>query len=163
MVQIICCKKLQTDSVQYSPFGKILSFDYYDGPIEGFALCQKCNSEYKFNMKAWDKRQDTRIYAFSPLPIGSFFKVETILNSEQKPTWPIWVPRWQFKNELLKRHLEDLINGLTNEVENPAFILAAENLASQIIAFTRIENHDQVSSLQDLKTTKDWFEYLHLE
>jgi hypothetical protein len=65
---MICCKELVTKSSNLvSPFRRMLSTGYYDGPTEGFMECYICKETYVFSKLDWDDEQDIRIFSIAPV------------------------------------------------------------------------------------------------
>lgn len=86
------CQESANSSEVVSPFGRVLVWDWYDGPISCAACCRICESTYVLEMVDWSEDHPTRAYAARPLPRSAFNRMVQLASAEESSHWPIWVP-----------------------------------------------------------------------
>lgn len=157
-----CCLNTTQGKVQISPFKRILSLGYYDGPTMGIAQCDNCQAEYKFDIFSWDDQQDIRIYGLFPLPPGGLSKIIDALSLMGPPEWPIWIPRWDFSDEQLRIAIDDLVKEVIGGSEMLKGLVAAKDLSKEILAFRNLNDSEARTLPKKFNQAKDWFAFLNL-
>jgi len=84
-----CCRQVigELQSVP-SPFVRLVSTGYYDGPTDGLVECGACRTLYVFHKLDWDDGQDLRVFSLAPTR-GSFAEFEGIV--AKRAAWPTWI------------------------------------------------------------------------
>lgn len=85
-----CCRTIPVDAVVSSPFNRLVVFQIYDGPTQGVALCDICETPYRFMMLDWNKAHIVRVFALSELPADSLGRILSYFS--EAPRWPVWLP-----------------------------------------------------------------------
>lgn len=157
-----CCLNMTQGKAQISPFKRILSLGYYDGPTMGITQCANCQAEYKFDIFSWDDQQDIRIYGLFPLPQGGFSKIIDALSLLGHSGWPIWVPQWEFSDEQLRMATDDLVKEVIGGSGMLKSVVAAKDLSKEILAFRNLNGSEARTLPKNFNQAKDWFAFLDL-
>jgi hypothetical protein len=148
-----CCAHLVGSGEQASPFAKVIALGYYDGPTAGIVQCHSCATAYKFDLLMWDEDQDRRIFTLTELPIHAWSSIVNILSPYTSPTWPIWVPLWQFPTEEETTMVNKQIENILQQAKPPVCIIVCSNLLETITRAKYV-------TAPDLATVTDWFAFL---
>ena len=139
-----------------TPFKRIIEFGYYDGITGGVTICEMCNTTLLFRVFTEDIRRDNRIFSFSPLAQGSFDAILKAYSPLLKPTWPIWLPKWDrtLMTEFDKAH--DTITEIEKTVSRP------EQVAYFTYDFMTVVSHRKFPE-QPFESFEEWLKYLDLK
>lgn len=147
-----------------NPFSRMIILDYYDGPMSGAAQCPS-GLAFRFEMLAWDDRQDTRVFSLTPLPPGRFAALTVTLSRLGEPRWPVWAPNWDGVSqdgEPLEREVERALDG----TQAPEWVVAWHDLERDgLLAARRVGSEDRNGAfvqLSDQQADRDWFTVLGL-
>jgi hypothetical protein len=130
----VCCLALKEAKSVPSPFSRIIAFGYYDGPFEGVLVCEECAEEYVFRTAAWKHDEDIRIYELQRVARGAFDAVLAVCSALGTPTWPVWVPRWEFPTHAQQGEADRQLGSLLTAVSNQRLFVASEELERLIRA-----------------------------
>jgi hypothetical protein len=150
----ICCQPLPASFPVKPPFGRFVSLGYYDGTTSGVAQCSDCSSTFRYELAAWDSRQNIRVYSIASLPRNSFDTVVKLLSAVDEPRWPFWYPKLSSEPS----PLNVAIDAELSRVERPTYAVAAEHLEREILAGKEI-TATGLASLpkdQDFPNLADW-------
>ena len=73
-----------------SPFGRLIAFSLYDGPIAGLIECASTGEQFLFQLLAWDRKQQNRVFSLSPIDARVGTKLVASLSQLDQPVWPEW-------------------------------------------------------------------------
>lgn len=73
-----------------SPFGRLVAFHVYDGPVSGLIECTSTGEFFLFRLLAWDERQHDRVFSLAPLNGESARRLIADLAEFDDPNWPQW-------------------------------------------------------------------------
>lgn len=76
----------------HSPFDRLITFDWYDGLVEGVVRCGVCESWFHCWLIVWAPGTSERMYALQPIDIDVVNRVVSLFDEE--PNWPRWLPRF---------------------------------------------------------------------
>jgi len=152
---VFCCKDTLSAENAHSPFSRIIAFDYYDGPTSGVIQCKQCLDAYKFEMLAWDEGQDVRVFSLALLPSHTFTRLMKALAPLGSPSWPVWVPVWEYQTDSLREAVEQEVQYLLNEADSPQYVIAAQDLLNTLLRFKEI-------SQENYPIGQNWFDLLHI-
>lgn len=160
-----CCADLLDQRGVISPFSKVIAFAYYDGPTRGVAQCSVCASAYKYDMVAWDERQDVRVYVLAPISKEVFVEIVNILSESDLPNWPVWVPRWEFAFGNKESSTNGKIEGLLSSASRCKYVLSTEDISRTILAVKPFREKDEkrtqlLGDMPDPGNSFYWLSYL---
>jgi len=140
-----CCAE-RTDGRQLrSPFSRVIATGYYDGSTEGFTDCDTCRTVYEFKMLDWDEGQDIRVFKVEEKAGALFDELVEVISTEQdRPRWPIWVPRSPFPVAAEKR-----IHDLRSKVAGARFLIATEDPTKRILVWRSLGPDEVVEDRGD--------------
>jgi hypothetical protein len=138
-----CCADLLDRRDLISPFSKIIALGYYDGPTRGVTLCSICSSGYKYDMVAWDERQDVRVYVLAPISKEVFDEIANVLFESDPPKWPVWVPKWEFTSREKEASTNDKIEGLLRSAGKGKYVLSTEDISRTILTVKPFREGDE--------------------
>ena len=148
-----CCAHLVGSGEKASPFAKMIALGYYDGPTAGIVQCRSCATAYKFDLLMWDEYQDRRIFTLAELPPHALATIVNILSPYTSPTWPVWVPLWQFPAEADTNTVNSQIENMLQQAKPPGCIIACSDLLGTIMRAKCV-------TAPDLAIVTDWFTFL---
>lgn len=163
---MLCCQNFE--GAMTSPFTKIIVLGYYDGATSGLVRCGNCQKAYRFELVAWDRNQENRIYFLADIEPHVFDSIVKTLQSIEKPTWPYWMPRWQFKSSSEEKDTRDVLERDLQKASAPSLVIATDHIDKQILMCREVtveaRNHlPKLSSLPDLTSWPYWQRYLGLK
>jgi hypothetical protein len=88
---------------------QVVVFDWFDGPREGVARMHNPPCEFFFGLLAeryTPDDLDDRLFGLSELPPGSVAKLLDTIHLLGEPVNEVWVPVWQFPNEVEQSEVE---------------------------------------------------------
>lgn len=131
--------------------GRVIAFDWYDGPREGVGSLTVPGGEFYFELL--DERHnpeglDDRLFRLSELPPGSVEKVERAILELGRPINPVWVPVWKFSNEMARQKADQCVRNVH-----------AQALRTSLVVWTRDMERFQGCWQVDPAPTDvaDWF------
>jgi hypothetical protein len=131
---------------------EVIAFGYYDGPTQGMVRLADARV-YWFEMIAEDVDRELRVFALSALEPGLFDVVVTALSAAVGvPTWPLWVPKWEFDNESIKHDMESLVDTVCSRARL-AVIMASDDSLVRCVAFRN-------AVAQDTDAIQTWLEQI---
>src|SRR5690349_17899986 len=92
------CRILATGGPISTPFRRMITLDYVDGPVGGVAECSDCSRFYRFDMLVRSRDDDLRIFALRRVPRRVFVAVLQACKLLDRPKWPVWIPLWTSKD-----------------------------------------------------------------
>ncbi len=136
-----------------SPFTKLIVFDYYDGPLGGMTQCELCGSVYRFDSpeEAWDFKHgsyEVRIFTLSRLPHDSFRLIVDAIPEMGPPSWPVWVPLWNFASEARREAADRVVDAVRSRAAQPHLVVAAIDLSEKILRAKRV-TPDEIIAIDD--------------
>jgi hypothetical protein len=144
-----CCQRPETLTNSPSPFTRIVALGFYDGPTFGVLRCNACQSDYKFDMLAWDETHEVRVFRLGALPSGTLEQCVQVLGTVSPPQWPVWVPM-----PLSLEHTDDSPGGdlvtILARSQPAGLIVAWQGYGATILAGRRV-------APQELQSARDWF------
>jgi hypothetical protein len=149
-------------------FARAIVLGYEDGPSTGAVQRADGSAAYRFELiatdvdglhdrDAWDRGEELRIFALSPLPHGSFEHIVSLLSAVESPHWPVWVPGARFSSRALDRIVQDQVVPILEIAGDPQLVMAAPGLLASPVAGRELSNGSGKPQQQD------WFAYLGLE
>jgi hypothetical protein len=112
-----------------SPVSRLLLFGFYDGATDGVMQLGEGGPEYHFDMTDENLAGDVnRSYRLRPLPAGSLDKLAAVLGEHFEPNWPVWLPRWKFPTEELRRQVDAQIEAILCQAGEPAWHVVTSDL-----------------------------------
>ncbi len=146
-----CCRSLTSEVRDFaSPFGRLISNGWYDGPTHGVVECARCGSLFAFaaiDRGFWADAGNMLVFVLSAVPDRSFAEFEAA------STTPLRTPDAHL---LLGRDppLERVVDDMQHSAIRPSAVIAAmdHDLIRRIAVWRPIE------TLPDL----DWFAELGL-
>jgi hypothetical protein len=128
-----CCRELTLSAKGPSPFDRAIVLGWYDGPTEGLVRCGACKRVYRFALlDSVDEDRGIRIYSFASLPADSMDGLVGLLSRYMTPSWPMWVPLWQFPTETDRITVDRAVDELIARAEAPEFIVTTPALLGEI-------------------------------
>ena len=164
----ICCEVTDVALPSKIPFGKVLSFGWYDGTTSGMVQCSRCSAVFKYDIVDWDSDQDRRIFALSPIEPDKFDQIVRVLGGDAHAKWPFWVPKWEFDSKEEKKRIEKEVDGHLATARPPEFLIVSDRNLSMMFGTRRLTApaRDRLpSSFDGLPVTNDfayWREYVGL-
>jgi hypothetical protein len=140
--------------------------EWYDGPVSGLLVCDKCVSVYYFVMIDWDQRQHMRVFSLAGAPAETLDNILRFFG--ELPTWPVWFP------SALKSPTDDfharfapIFEGLRNR-NPPSLVIAWDSAKKQCLAIRGLTTADAADAvdwflLDDPHPRRDWFSFLGLQ
>jgi hypothetical protein len=125
----------------------VLALGYYDGPTDGLLWEDQAGRAYRFEMLAWDDRQDLRVFRLRELPASAFAQLVDRLSRCEPPRWPLWVPSW-------RAEMEPPTEEALRQAGPSVWVIAAEDLLGEIVAAKPAPTSAAVDA--------DWFSFLGL-
>jgi hypothetical protein len=168
MIDKICCEITGVALPSKIPFGKILSFGWYDGTTSGMVQCSGCSAAFKYDIVDWDSDQDRRIFALSPIESDKFDQIVRILGGDAQAKWPFWVPRWEFDSKEERKRIEKEVDEHLATARRPEFLIVSDRNLSMMFGMRRLTGpaRDRLpSSFDGLPITNDfayWRDYIGL-
>jgi hypothetical protein len=143
-------------SAQFSGSRRLISFDYYDGTTSGIVHLESEQLDYKYDLVAWDDKQDDRVFCLTLLGAVLDGLVDA-LSVLGKPTWPCWYPVWQFPSEPIRIEIEKVIESITSKDTGYTIAILAKDPCTSTAQAVRLtgdsaamaEQFRQTHALQD--------------
>ena len=148
---------------------KLITFDYYDGAIEGAIYEKFYNSWYYFYLIDWDNMRDVRIHALFSI---SNDKIDTLFNNSQLDILKISdnkLETWLLK---IDKKSKQEINDINKIIKD---IIKISNYPDVIVAWYFPDEILKIKNVQELKLNchflldkqykkkKDWFNFLDIK
>ncbi len=92
-----CCQH-ERATMSPLPFERYLSFDSYDGPLAGYALCSICHKCFHFRVLEWETYAFCRVFGFASIDMN-FDRVEKDLKHWTENTKLVLVERRSSGND----------------------------------------------------------------
>lgn len=134
-------------------FGRMICFEYYDGPVGGLAEAKAGREVYRFEKVAWDAHQDLRVFLFASVRPSTFEMMVKRLAVVEPPRWPLWVPH-------LKAELADEVSS-TVTAQRSEIVIASDDALSTIKVARRIQAQDQKHAKDLVDTNASVGAWLH--
>jgi hypothetical protein len=131
-----CCRSLETGYSGESPFARLISLDFYDGPTAGVVECGSCGSSLAFQLLGWDAMQDGRVFLLQYLPTGSFVECERACPGA--PAYPSWCPRWHFPDEESRIRAESAIAAIQASAHLPGILVHSTSPLATVESSARL-------------------------
>jgi hypothetical protein len=133
-----------------SPFAKVISLGFYDGPTSGVLQCETCSANHKFDMLDWDEQQEVRIFRLAQLPSGSLDRCVRVYADIGSPRWPLWVPSVESSSPETRDAVNRTVQQVLDSAEPATVVMAWVPSADMILSATRVP-------AEDLSNAPDWF------
>jgi len=128
-----CCRALSRFPKGPSPFDRAIVLGWYDGPTEGLVRCGACKRIFRFvALDSVDEDRGIRIYSLAPMPADSFERLIDALSPFMTPSWPMWVPRWEFPEEADRINIDRLVDDLIGRADAPELAITTPGLLEEI-------------------------------
>lgn len=149
MSPYLCDKPMQENTP--SPFGRVIAFDYDDGPRMGIVECNACSLAYRFDrletdvdgiydLNSWERGQELQVFSLMPMPEDAFAKIVAKLLMVESPRWPVWAPGMPTRSMTFEQLVEREIDPLLNQAGPPVLIVAAPGLLRPIVALREFDH-----------------------
>ena len=128
---------------------KVISFDWHDGPLQGW--CSLTNPLVDFVFECVEEQHDAngldvRKFHVKELPSGSVDKalalLAPILGSPRKP---VWCPIWKFPNEHKRSEVEQIIDSVAGRARATNLLITTADM-NRFASCTRLNEFKIASS-----------------
>jgi hypothetical protein len=141
-------------------WGKMVIWDWYDGPETGLFICDICQAEFYFYLVDWSDNHDIRIFALQSIRAGA---ITTLVNLvDEVPKWPIWWPqKLIFPSDTDRPWIDQLDNLVLGQREEPRKLLAWSNAENKPLGIAQIpakntQNLDRLLQGDYVSSPFDW-------
>jgi hypothetical protein len=107
---------------------RVIVLDWYDGPRAGVCALAHPQCELVFHAFAEPPRSDVLavlLFAVSELPSGSVAQVESLLTELGRPSGPLWVPVWNFRDDATRHEVEGRLDALLVAARPTSLLVAS--------------------------------------
>jgi len=94
---------------------RAIVLDWDDGPRAGVCALAQPPCEFFFHLFGEAPQGDVlaiRLFAAGELPAGSVAQIESLLAELGRPSGPLWVPVWKFRDAAARREAEGRLDAL---------------------------------------------------
>lgn len=139
----------------------MIVLNYYDGAVDGIIELEEIR--YRFVMID-DNGKNIRIYALSKMNSELFDQIVQTFSLSEKPIYPTWIPRFQYKDENTEIENNQRIVDLLTSKEKVEATIAMDTLQNTLITIKTLANDEIFSAKSDIGIISnnqiDWFDYL---
>lgn len=132
-----------------SPFGSLLAFDFYDGPISGVVRCSGTGGGFHFQMVAWDNERERRVFVLRGLPSEEMESAIRLLEAVETPRWPEW---WLATNraEQDKKGVSEIVDRVTAAAGRIEWLVVSTRLLESIELVKRIRTREERATVEHM-------------
>jgi hypothetical protein len=111
---------------------RAIVLDWHDGPRGGVCALARPACEFFFHLFAQPGDADllsVRLFSVGELPPGSVDAVAALLGELGRPSGPLWVPAWTFRDDGARREAEARLAALLNTARpTPLYVATVDCL-----------------------------------